>query len=185
MIEDGKRSWYRRISDPLIGPEATAAERALGWGAAFAASVAQFAWALHAGRWSLPQTFVAAIVAFDIGGGVVVNATRSGRRWWHRAELSRIRKIGFFAVHLHPFIVAWLWPEFSWAQAAGLYASTLVFAIAVAAWTPGYLKRPLAFGLSAIGIVLGATILRAPAGLAWLPTLYCLKLVAAHAVPDA
>ena len=104
MIEGGKRSWYRRISDPLIGPEATAAECVLGWGAAFA---------------------------------------------------------------------------------AGLYASTLVFAIAVTAWSPGYLKRPLAFGLSVIGIVLGATILRAPAGLAWLPPLYCLKLVAAHAVPDA
>ena len=185
MIEDGKRSWYRRISDPLIGPEATAAEYALGWGAAFAAAIAQLVWALLAGRWSVPQTIVAATFAFDIGGGVVVNATRSGRRWWHRDGISRVRKMGFFAFHVHPFVIAWIWPEFSLAQAAGLYASTLASAFAVALWTPVYLKRPVAFGLAAIVIILGVTILRAPAGLVWLPPLYCLKLVAAHAVPDA
>ncbi len=191
MVEDAGRSWFRRISDPLIGPEATAAELTLGWGAALVAAIVQLAWALARGRalawgqWSVLQTIVAVSFAFDIGGGVVVNATRSGRRWWHRAGVSRAQEIGFFAVHVHPFIVAWLWPEFSVAQAAGLYASTLVSAITVAAWTPGYLKRPVAFGLSAIVFVLGSTILRAPAGLAWLPALYCLKLVAAHAVPDA
>lgn len=50
--------------------------------------------------------------------------------------------------------------------------------------SPPSLKRPLAYGLTAVGLVAGATILRAPAGLVWLPLLYYVKLIAAHAVPD-
>jgi hypothetical protein len=70
-------------------------------------------------------------------------------------------------------------------QAAGLYASMLAFAVVVVAATPGYLKRPVALGLTALGLVLAATVFRPPAGLVWLPLLYYLKLVAGHAVPDA
>jgi hypothetical protein len=91
VVEREKRSWFRRLSDPLIGPDATAAELALGWGAAVASAVAQLAWALAFGHWSALQTIVAVIFAFDIGGGVLVNATRSGRRWWHRDEVTRAR----------------------------------------------------------------------------------------------
>ena len=46
------------------------------------------------------------------------------------------------------------------------------------------LKRPVAYGLTAVGIVMGATFLKAPAGLLWLPLLYYMKLIAAHAVSD-
>jgi hypothetical protein len=184
MPTSNDRSWLRRLSDPLIGPEATAAELALGWGAAVVAAVAQLGWALAFGHWSALQTVVAVLFAFDIGGGVVVNATRSGRRWWHRGEVSRTQELIFFAAHVHPFVVAWLWPGYSFAQAAALYISMLAFAVIVTVWTPGPLKRPVAYGLTAVGLVLGATVLAAPAGLAWLPLLYYVKLIAAHAVPD-
>lgn len=179
-----RRTWYQRISDPLIGPEATNAELLLGWGAAILAAAAQLAWALWFGDWSVLQTTVAVLFAFDIGGGVVVNATRSGSRYWHRDEVTRAKELAFFAAHVHPFVIAWLWPEFSWAQAVGLYASMFAFAVVVAVATPGYLKRPVALGLTAVGLVLGATVFRAPAGLTWLPLLYYAKLIAAHAVPD-
>ena len=158
-----KRSWVRRLSDPLIGPYATAAELALGWGAAVAAAIAQLAWALGFGHWSALQTTVAVLFAFDIGGGVVVNATRSGGRWWHRDEVTRARQLGFFAAHVHPFLIAWLWPGFSLAEALALYGSMLVSAI-VMLWTPLYLKRPVALGLTAVGLVMGATVLRASRG---------------------
>jgi hypothetical protein len=184
VVERERRPWFRRLSDPLIGPDATAAELALGWGAAVASAVAQLAWALTFGHWSALQTILAVVFAFDIGGGVVVNATRSGRRWWHRDEVSRAGQLVFCAAHAHPFLIAWLWPGFSFAQALALYGSMLVPAIVVL-WTPPYLKRPVALGLTAVGLVLGATLLRAPEGLVWLPLLYYVKLIAAHAVPDA
>ncbi|TLM98638.1 MAG: hypothetical protein FDZ75_01910 [Actinobacteria bacterium] len=183
-MANGERAWYRRVSDPLTGPDATTAELLLGWGAAFLAAAVQLVWALRFGHWSALQTAVAVLFAFDIGGGVVVNATRSGRRYWHRVEMTRAKELTFFAAHVHPFIVAWLWPGFSLMQAAGLYASMLACAVLVAIVTPDYLKRPVAFGLTAIGLVLGVTVFRTPPGLVWLPLLYYVKLIAAHAVPD-
>jgi hypothetical protein len=155
----------------------------LGWGAAFVAAAAQLAWALRFGQWSALQTTVAVLFAFDIGGGVVVNATRSGRRWWHREAVTLAQEFAFFAAHVHPFVIAWLWPAFSWTQAAGLYASMLVFAVAVVVASPSDLKRPVALGLTAVGLVLGVTVFRAPTGLVWLPLLYYVKLIAAHADP--
>jgi hypothetical protein len=128
---------------------------------------------------------VAVLFAFDIGGGVVVNTTRSGRRYWHRASVTQAKELAFFALHVHPFIIAWLWAGFTLPQATGLYASMLAFAVVVAVATPSSLKRPVAFGLTAIGLVLGATVFRAPPGLEWLPLLYYVKLVAGHAVADA
>lgn len=184
MTGTERRSLIRAASDPLIGPEATTFELTLGWGAAFAAALAQLAWAVASGHWTALQVVVAVLFAFDIGGGVVVNSTRSGRRWWHRESVSRAKEFAFYAAHVHPFVMAWLWRGYTFTQATALYLSMLAFAVIVSVWTPRYLKRPVAYGLTAIGLVLGATVLRAPAGLVWLPLLYYVKLIAAHAVPD-
>ncbi len=177
-----RRTLVRRLSDPLIGPWASPSELALGWGSALAAALVQLAWALVASEWSVLQIAVAVVFAFDIGGGVVVNATRSGGRWWHRPEQSRGRELLFFAAHVHPFVVALLWPGFAWWQAGVLYLSMLV-AVAVVMACPAPLERPVAFGLGSAGVVLGVTVLLGPAGMVWLPPLYVVKLVMAHAVP--
>lgn len=177
------RGLLRRLSDPLIGPDASTGELVLGWGAASAAAILQLVWALAAAQWSVLQIVVAVVFAFDIGGGVVVNATRSGRRWWHREGQGPRQQLIFFAAHVHPFVVALLWPEFAWWQAAALYVSMLA-AVAVVMASPARLKRPVAYGLGSAGIVLGVTALIGPQGLVWLPPLYFVKLVMAHAVPD-
>lgn len=178
------RSLSRRITDSLTGPEATPGERALGWLAALVAAAAQLIWALRTGEWSAIQTLVAVLLAFDIGGGVVVNATRSAKRWWHRPGRSQRRQFAFFVLHVHPFLIAVLWPDFSWSSAFALYATMLAMALAVLS-APGLLKRPLSFGLGAAGIVLAVTLIEMPPGLAWLPVLYLIKLVMAHAVPES
>lgn len=182
-VSAAHRGLVRRLSDPLIGPGASASELALGWGAATAAALVQLVWALAASHWSVLQIVVAVVFAFDIGGGVVVNATRSGRRWWHRDGQGPRRQLVFFAAHVHPFVVALLWPEFGWWQAAGLYL-TMLAAVAVVMVSPARLKRPVAYGLGSAGIVLGVTVFLGPPGLVWLPPLYFVKLVMAHAVPD-
>ncbi len=177
-------SIMRRISDPLIGPGATAGELALGWAAAIAAGLAQCAWIIIASpSWSAVQMIIAAVLAIDIGGGVVVNATSSARHWWHRPGQGLPQHMTFFAAHIHPFIIAWLWPSFGWIGAAATYLTMLAMAIAVVT-SPARLARPLAFGLGAVGIVMGTTVLRMPVGLEWLAACYFMKLVMAHAVRD-
>lgn len=177
-------SILRRISDPLIGPGATTGELALGWAAAIIAVLAQAAWIfIAAPSWSAAQMAVAALFALDIGGGVVVNATSSARGWWNRPGQGLPQHVGFLAAHVHPFIVAWLWPSFGWIAATALYVSMLAMAVAVL-MSPVRLVRPVAFGLGAVGIVLGMTALRMPVGLEWLAALYYVKLVMAHAVRD-
>ena len=174
----------RRISAPLIGPGATTGDLALGWTAAIVAALAQVVWILVAApSWSAVQVTVAVLFAFDIGGGVVVNATSSARSWWHRPGQGLPQHLAFFAAHVHPFIVAWLWPSFGWLEAAALYVSMLAMAATVL-MSPTRLARPLALGLGAVGIVLGMTVLRMPVGLEWLSALYYVKLVMAHAVRD-
>lgn len=179
-----RTSLLRRISDPLIGPGASRGELVLGWSAALFAGGAQIVWiALFAPQWTVLQSIVATLFAFDIGGGVVVNACPSARRWWHRPQQGLPHHLAFFAAHVHPFVVAWLWPSFGWVPALALYLTMLAMALTVLL-SPRDLQRPLSFGLGAIGIVLGATLLRMPPGLAWLPALYYVKLVMAHAVKD-
>jgi hypothetical protein len=184
MTTPRRHPLIRAVSDLFIGPDATSDELLCGWGSAFLASLAQLAWALLFADWTPLQTAVAVLFAFDIGGGVVVNATRSGRRWWHRDSVTRTQEFAFYVAHVHPFVVSWLWPEYGLGQAAVLYSSMLGFALIVVLAAPGSLKRPVAYGLTAVGIVIGATFLKAPAGLLWLPLLYYMKLIAAHAVSD-
>ena len=183
MPSESKRSLLRRVSNPLFGPDATSAELALGWGAAFTAMAAQLIWALSSDEWSMLQSVVAVAFAFDIGGGVVVNTMRSARRWWHRGDQGTRQHLAFFLAHIHPFIIAAMWPGFDWWQAAALYVSMLAMTSLVLG-VPVYLKRPVSFGLASIGIIIGVTVLAAPAGLVWLPPMYYVKLVMAHAVPN-
>ena len=168
----------RRLSASSIGPDATNAELALAWGAAAGAGLAQGVYGASLG-WSGLQLAVAVIFAADVGGGVVVNATRSGSLYWSRPE--RGSRAAFYAVHLHPFGVALLWPELGWTVAAGLYAAVMACAAIVTA-TPTSLKRPVAALLTAVGLVL-APLAALPEGLGWLPGLLLLKLIVGHAVP--
>ncbi|NOX62941.1 MAG: hypothetical protein GXP42_13515 [Chloroflexi bacterium] len=176
-------SLLRRISRPLFGPEATNGELALGWGAALIGAALQLIWALTRGDWTWWQTLIAALFALDICGGVVVNATRSAARYWHRPGRTWADHNRFLVVHVYPFIVAWLWPDYAWSQALALYLSMLIMANTVLA-APVHLRRPLAFGLAALGITASMSLLRMPAGLVWLPPLYYIKLVMAYAGDD-
>jgi len=175
--------FIRDISTPLIGPQASSKELILGWGTAILFAAGQLLWAFVGSNWAWWQILIAVVFAFDIGGGVVVNATRSGRQYWHRPELTTRDHILFYAAHVHPFVVAFFWPEYSWLQAGFTYVGMGIFAYIVFI-LPAELKRPAAFGLAAIAIVAGITLLEMPAGLIWFVPMYFMKLILAHAVPE-
>ncbi len=169
----------RRISTPFIGPDATDTELALAWGTAVLAAVAQAATAVTLG-WSAVQLAVAVAFAADVGGGVVVNATRAGSRYWNRPE--RGSRALFYAAHIHPLVIGAMWPEVSLSSALSVYAGVMLCATTLAA-TPLPLKRPMAALLTGVGLVV-APLATFPAGLDWIPGLLLLKLIAGHGVPE-
>lgn len=133
--------------------------------------------------WNPLQLAVVALFAFDIAGGISVNASPSARRWWHRPGQGRWAPFRFVLAHLHPFVLALLFPTFAWASAALLYG----YVVAAALWivlTPRALQRPLAFVLYALSVLLALYVLHVPVGLEWFAPLYLLKLLLAHTPLD-
>lgn len=171
------RSMIRRLSAPIIGPHATAAELTLSWGAALVAGLGQAVAAVWL-DYSALQTVVAVMFAIDVGGGVVVNSTISGRAWWHRPEY-QYRGL-FFIAHVHVLVVAALWPSVSKIDAVFVYAYVLMCAT-VTTRVPREIALPVSVALTSIGIVVTEHV-QLPHGLAWLPPLLLLKLVVGHAV---
>ncbi len=135
--------------------------------------------AVRAPGWSALQWASAVAVAFDFGGGLAGNATAAAKRWYHRPGRVRARLL-FYALHLHPFLVAWAF-AFPWGQAAALYAGMLA-AAALVEVAPRPLAQPVALGAVAVAVA-AAGAGTWPAGLEWFAPVYLLKLVGAHAVP--
>ena len=104
------RTGWRGEFDRFMGPGATRAELALELGFAVLGGAAMLIYALTSfPLWSIIQIGVAVLLAFDIAGGVVTNATSSAKRWYHRAGQGARQHLQFVALHIvHVIIVAWL-----------------------------------------------------------------------------
>ncbi|MFC9898219.1 hypothetical protein ACFVMC_31405 [Nocardia sp. NPDC127579] len=171
-----------RITDRLIAPDATRGEIVSGFGSATLGATTIFGLGLHAGL-DLWQVVVLALVAFDMFGGAVVNATASAKRWYHRPTRTAAHHLGFVAVHIQPFVLAWAVPGFTWTAAATIYLTTLVAALVVTA-TPQSLRRPVAFGATAFGLTLTTTLVTVPHIAAWFAPILLVKLLLAHLLPE-
>ncbi|NQE87465.1 hypothetical protein HPY32_10720 [Nocardia terpenica] len=172
----------RRLDANLIAPDATPAERLLGYGAA--ASGAAFAVVAGAVAGWQPLTLVVlGLVAFDIFGGATVNAMDSAKRWWHRPGQTPRHHLAFVAVHVHPFLIAWATPAFGWWTALAVYLTTLAAAAVVLA-TPRPLRRPMGFALTALSLSIILAIAHIPAAAAWFVPVLLIKLLLAHLQPE-
>lgn len=178
------RSGPSGLWDRLAGPGATPAENLLNlaWTLLFTTGVLVYALARPLG-WNPAQLAVASLFALDVAGGVSVNASPSARRWWHRPGRSRWAALRFVLAHLHPFVLALLFPGFSWGGAALLYGYAVGAALAIVL-APRPLQRPLAFVLYAVSLLLTLYLIGVPAGLEWFAPLYLLKLLLAHTPLD-
>jgi hypothetical protein len=167
--------------DRFIGPGATSAE---GWvQGLFAAGVAiaALAYAAWSGlEWTILQFTVAILLAFDMAGGIVTNATSSAKRWYHRAGQGFSAHLGFVAVHLvHIFVVAWLFRGMDWFF-FGAVSTYLLAAAVVILKTPLYLQRPVALGIFALSIPLSLYALSPTPGMEWFVPFLALKLLVSH-----
>lgn len=167
--------------DRFVGPGATPIELALQFLLPLGAAVAAVAYAASAiGTWSTLQYVVCALLAFDIVGGVITNATSSGKRWYHRAGQGFSQHFGFVTLHLgHLVLVSWLFLglDLTWVVIAGGY---LLIAGLTIITTPLYLQRPVALIMYTGSLLLALYALAPPPKMEWFLPLFYLKLLVAH-----
>jgi hypothetical protein len=135
--------------------------------------------------WTTVQLIVAGLIAFDLTGGVVTNATASAKRWYHRPGQGWLQHLGFIAIHaLHIFLVAWLFRNGDWVYSF-IYYTYLLAASLVITRVHLYLQRPIAL-LLFIGVFLINIYALPPVkGLEWFIPIFFLKLLVSHLIKEA
>lgn len=169
------------VLDRFVGPGATSTELVLQFVLPSGAAGAAIAYAAYAaGTWTTIQYIFCAVLAFDIVGGIITNATSSGKRWYHRAGQGFLQHFGFITLHLgHLTVVSWLFLDFdfSWLMITGVYL--LVSGMSII-WSPLYLQRPVALIMYAGSVLLTIYALAPVPGMEWFLPLFYLKLLVAH-----
>ncbi|MFJ4876985.1 hypothetical protein ACIP93_17450 [Streptomyces sp. NPDC088745] len=174
---------WTRLTDRLVAPGATRGEITISLGAAAVGAALASVLALRAPLpW--PACVVLALVAFDLFGGAVVNSTRSAKRWYHRPGRTARHHLLFVAAHGQPFLLAWAVPGYGWTTALLVYVSVAAAAVLVTV-APAPLRRPVAFALTALVLVLVTGPADVPDAVAWFAPLLLVKLLLAHLLPEA
>jgi hypothetical protein len=170
----------RALFDRLIGPGAGSAEVGLALASGLAAAVLVPALAQARGAdWSAAQLVVSGLLAFDLFGGVAVNASEAARRFYHRPGRGRGDHLAFVAAHaLHVVLVAWLFRASDSGWAAGLSAVLLAAAAGIL-FTPRPHRRAVAM-LAYAAVVLGLSPLSPTPGMEWFVPVLFLKLLLAY-----
>ncbi|WP_194814694.1 hypothetical protein [Nocardia sp. XZ_19_385] len=170
------------LTERLIAPNASRGEVVCGFGAAILGAATIFVLSLLADL-AIWRVAVLTVVAFDLFGGAVVNSTCAAKLWYYRPGRTALHHLGFVAIHIQPFILAWALPGFTWSTAAAIYAIALLGALAVTA-APQPLRRPTAFAATVFGIAIATTILTVPHIAAWFAPILLVKLLLAHLLPE-
>ncbi|WP_054055688.1 hypothetical protein [Alloactinosynnema sp. L-07] len=122
-----------------------------------------------------------AVLALDLAGGVLTNATNSAKRWYHRLPAARPRLVFVSAHVLHlAAVAAFLGGTWTWFLVNALL---LLGSAVLIESMPVELRRPVAMALLMALFLINLGWL--PAVLAWFPALFYLKLLVCHLVPEA
>ncbi len=175
------RPGWRKEIDTFIGPGVTRAELTLELGVSLVAGLGMLLYAfLQPLGWNGWQIALAVLLAFDLAGGVVTNATSTAKRWYHRPGQRLRDHVIFIAVHgVHLALVAWAFRAGDWAWAVGWYAF-LMFASLLILLIPLYLRRPVAFSMFGLGLLLALYLDTPVPGLEWFIPVFLLKLLVSH-----
>ena len=175
------RKGLKGVLDKFVGPGATRLELALQFSLATLAAVAA---PLYASRvvddWSVLQYLVCTLLAFDVVGGIVTNATSSAKRWYHRKGQDFPQLFLFVVMHvIHLSIVSWLYLnfDFHWVLVASLY---LLAASALILLVPQYIQRAVALSTYVFALLISMYLLTPPLGLEWFLPFFYMKLLVSH-----
>jgi hypothetical protein len=180
-----QRKGVGRIIDELIGPGATRGEiiLVLGIGLLSGCLLIIYQYVAQLG-WNLLQLAVGALVAFDIGGGVVANSTSTAKRWYHREGHGPKQHFGFIIVHfIHPLLITIFFTPLDWVYFLSIYGFLLISAGIVLA-TPLYLKRPMSMVMVSGAVLMNSYVLTVIPGFEWFLPVFILKLVVGHIVRE-
>ena len=179
------RSGLKGAWGKFVGPTQTASEFWLGMIPSVIAAIAAPTYASYKGLdWSIWQLLIVALFAFDLTGGVIINASSSAKRWYHRPGQGFKQLLGFTSVHIHPLFIAWLWLDGDWGYFLIAYGF-LLFAAILILRAPLYLQRPFALTLYLIGLILSFYFLTPIKGLEWFLPVFYLKLLISHLLKEA
>lgn len=180
------RTGLAGLMDKFIGPGATRAELILQFLFPLLAAAAAAVYAHQSGAtWSALHYTVAVILALDMVGGVITNATAAAKRWYHRQGQDMNHHMQFVSAHfLHLVVVAWLFVDggLLWGIISGVYLLAAAGAILT---VPLYLQRPVALTTYAGALLLSIYFLQQPLGLEWFLPLFFLKLLVSHLPKEA
>lgn len=185
VVPGGKQDW-------LVGTGATRAERTLMWAASLGGvALYGWAWTTDQYQWGWWQYLLAMVVAADLFGGAVANATNSAKRQYFgplspdAGPAGRLvhRQLLFAAMHVYPFLVVGLFPGGTWIWAIVVYGGMLASVTLLDRWCPVYLQRPVAV-LILVAAIVGNALVAAPEGWAWFIPVFVAKLVVGHAVRE-
>lgn len=130
------------------------------------------------------QTVFVVLLALDLSGGIVTNATSTAKRWYHRTGQSVRQHLAFVLPHgIHLVLLVWLFPGFAW-WFLPLFYGCLVGATLLLLRTPLYLQRPVAFICYGCVLLLN-TIAEPIPGLEWVVPFLFLKLLLSHLLKEA
>lgn len=171
--------------DRLVGPGMTRWETilVLGSGAAGAIYALMLLATAQAAVW---RTALAALIAFDVIGGAVCNATITTAAWYGRLGYQPLSRFGFAAMHLpYVAVVAWIFrgPAFDlryFEIAGGLVA----ISSAVVVLSSPRLRRPVAFAAWLASVFAVAGTVGLTPHLEWFFPALMLKLVIGHLASD-
>jgi hypothetical protein len=173
------------LLERLIGPGYTRAEFWLQLSVTIIATIAVPTYASWANLgWTIPLLTIAALLAADLVGGVITNATSAAKRWYHRNGQTKTHHFVFIAVHaLQLFLVTWFFRAGDWTFFVTVYAY-LLFASLLILNVPLYLQRPLTMLVLMDALVLNAYVFEPVAGLEWFLPILFLKLIVCHLLPE-
>ncbi|PKN87239.1 MAG: hypothetical protein CVU46_05135 [Chloroflexi bacterium HGW-Chloroflexi-8] len=142
-------------------------------------------YALYTGlNWTTIQLFVVGIIAFDLVGGVVTNATSTAKRWYHRPGQGWFQHMEFVAVHaVHIFLVTWLFRNGDWIYFF-VYFAYLLIASLIITRVQLFLQRPVALLLFIGVFLLNMYIVTPSAGLEWFVPIFFMKLLVSHLIKE-
>ena len=135
--------------------------------------------------WSVLEVVVTAVIAVDLVGGVLTNATNSAKRWYHRPG-RRGPRLVFVAAHVvYPLVVTGL--PAAGADPAWLPANValLLAAAVLVELAPVDVKRLLAVACYLAAVLVNLTWLPLHPAYAWFPLFFYLKLLVCFLVPEA
>lgn len=171
--------------DRLIGPGATKAEKNIQLYPPFLFAAGVVAFGLYTQvEWSIWQYVIIALLALDMFGGVITNATSAAKRWFFREGEGFKQHMTFVALHLlQTAAFSWAFLDFNLMWIAGVYGILLVGSIIVLK-TSLYLQRPVAMMIYIATLFLSLYVFETVPYLEWfLPVLF-FKILVSHVLRE-